>query len=150
LPLLLQISLLLFFAGLLDLLWDRNPIVAAVISVAVGLVVCFIGATTVLPTVQFVFSKDEMLRDDQCPYKSPQSWLFLRIAQFLVRLIQTLRASWTSESIDWAPIHRVLKSMTDMNWSELDMRWRMHRDATVVSWGTPKALTDSSDIVNSL
>ncbi|KAF5353978.1 hypothetical protein D9756_006932 [Leucocoprinus leucothites] len=150
LPLLLQTSLLLFFAGLLDLLWDRNPIVASVISAAVGLVVGFLGATTALPALQFVFSKDEMLRGDQCPYKSPQSWLFLRIAQFLFRLYQKLRVSWTSGSIDWAPIHRVLKSITDMNWSELDMRWRMHRDATSVSWGTPKAMTDASDIVDAL
>ncbi|KAJ3572442.1 hypothetical protein NP233_g3080 [Leucocoprinus birnbaumii] len=150
LPLLLQISLLLFFAGLLDLLWDRDPIVAGVLSVAVGLVICFLGATTALPALQFVFSKDEMLRGDQCPYKSPQSWLFFRIAQVLVGITQKLRTSWTADSFDWIRIHRVLRSVTDMNWSELDMRWRVYRDATSVSWGTPKDMTDASDIVDSL
>ncbi|KXN92046.1 hypothetical protein AN958_10033 [Leucoagaricus sp. SymC.cos] len=151
LPLLLQLSLLLFFAGLLDLLWDRNPIVAGVISGVVGLVVCFMGVTTVIPGAQLFFTKDEKLGVFQCPYKSPQSWLFLRITQLLVRLfIQTIPESWSRMVSEWSAVHRVLKSIQDLNWSELDMRWRSHRDATIVSWGTPKDLTDSSDIIHSL
>ena len=41
LPLLLQLSLVLFFIGLLDLLWSLNTFVAAYVSAVVGMVMLF-------------------------------------------------------------------------------------------------------------
>ncbi len=149
LPVILQLSLLLFFSGLLDLLWDRNHVVATVVTCAVGLVVCFMGATTALPALQFAFfTRDEYLKGKQCPYKSPQSWLFMRITQWAFRITQVVCTWWTSESLDWPVFHRLLKSATDLNWSMFDMRWRRHRDAGTISWGTPKDCRDSEDIID--
>lgn len=79
LPLLLQLSLILFFGGLLDLLWSLNSLVASCVSVVVGLVMLFLAATTILPALQQALIRDRHLRVGQCPYKSPQSWLFLRL-----------------------------------------------------------------------
>ncbi|KAF9444719.1 hypothetical protein P691DRAFT_806955 [Macrolepiota fuliginosa MF-IS2] len=148
LPLLLQLSLLLFFTGLLNLLWDRNHVVASVISAAVGLVVCFLVATTALPALQFAFMADEHLRGAQCPYKSPQSWLFMRMTQWAFRVMQVICTSWTSESFDWPSFHRLLKSATDLNWPAFDMRWRRYRDALTITWGTPKNSKDAEDIID--
>ncbi|KAI0352133.1 hypothetical protein OH77DRAFT_1523593 [Trametes cingulata] len=48
-PLLLQISLALFLAGLLILLWTLHPAVASIASVLVTFIAAFILGTTVLP-----------------------------------------------------------------------------------------------------
>ncbi|OSD08781.1 hypothetical protein PYCCODRAFT_1401530 [Trametes coccinea BRFM310] len=70
LPMLLQLSLVLFFIGLVDLLWSLHPVVATVVSViaATGGV---LGLTTsILPPLC-----------PDCPYKSPQSWLLCILVQ---------------------------------------------------------------------
>lgn len=77
LPILLSTSLVLFFFGLLELLWTRNKVVAVFITAAVGVAMMFLGVTTALPAVQYVTTRDPHLRVYQCPYKSPQSWIFL-------------------------------------------------------------------------
>ncbi|TFK37930.1 hypothetical protein BDQ12DRAFT_588542, partial [Crucibulum laeve] len=79
LPLLLQLALLLFFVGLLNLLWSLGHIVVLAVSGGfLGLAFLFIGLTTILPTIQFLLPLDENLRVPQCPYKSLQSWAFFR------------------------------------------------------------------------
>ena len=50
LPILLQLALLLFFAGLLVLLWNLHPAVATVASVLIGILGAFTGVTIVLPS----------------------------------------------------------------------------------------------------
>lgn len=67
-PLLLQISLILFLVGLIDLVWMLNSTVAIIVTVFVSLILAFTLMTTVLPAF-FV----------SCPYKSPQSRVFFRI-----------------------------------------------------------------------
>ncbi|KAK1236512.1 hypothetical protein PQX77_000241 [Marasmius sp. AFHP31] len=92
LPLLLELALFLFFAGLLDLLHNRHPApFAAVMSIVItaGL---FYLATTLIPTVDFIgkFFRlstkldcrfpvvDDIMTlpvtEDTCPYRSPQAW----------------------------------------------------------------------------
>ncbi|TFK88246.1 hypothetical protein K466DRAFT_489291, partial [Polyporus arcularius HHB13444] len=63
LPVLLQVGALLFFAGLLILLWVLNHTVAIIASALVGALATFLVATTVIPT----FTID-------CPYLSPASF----------------------------------------------------------------------------
>ena len=62
LPLLLQVALGLFLAGLLILLWNLHHTVACVASALVGTLVLFSVCTTVLPLLQ-----------PDCAYLSPQS-----------------------------------------------------------------------------
>lgn len=59
-------------------------------------------------------------------------------------------SSWTSESFDWPSFHRLLKSAADLNWPAFDMRWRRHRDAVNIFWGTPKDRKDSEDIIGAM
>jgi hypothetical protein len=68
LPILLQFSLALFLVGLLYFLWSLHNVVAGILTAVIAVVFIFYIATTVLPAPQ-----------PSCPYKSPQSWLFLRI-----------------------------------------------------------------------
>ena len=77
LPLLLQLSLALFLIGLLYFLWTLHNVVAGILTAVVATVFIFYTATTVLPALQ----------RSSCPYKSPQSWLFLRAMTSINKLI---------------------------------------------------------------
>ena len=72
LPILLQAALLLFFIGLLDLLWTLHPIVAGVVTTIVAVSMLFAITTSLLPPLY-----------PDCPYKSPQSWLICAFTQWL-------------------------------------------------------------------
>ncbi|TFK17738.1 hypothetical protein FA15DRAFT_308815 [Coprinopsis marcescibilis] len=149
LPVLLLLSLILFFVGLLYLLWSRNVVVAACVSCLVGLVMLFIGVTTFLPAIQHAFSKDVHLRVPQCPYKSPQSWLIYKIGHgifsFLANIIKL-----PSSTLDSERFHRMVKSVRDASWLAYDMRWRQLRDATSVIRGAPKQAKDQDDLLHAV
>ena len=49
LPILLQASLVLFFIGLLDLLWTLHPVVATVTTAILAALMLFVATTTLLP-----------------------------------------------------------------------------------------------------
>lgn len=88
LPVMLQMSLLLFFAGILDLLWTLDHVVAIVVSVAVFVVALFVTATTVLPAYSLlVFSIQKNFKEhtQPCPYKSPQAWSMYKFALLIIR-----------------------------------------------------------------
>lgn len=90
LSLFLQVSLVLFFIGLLDFLWhlsDSTTAVAIVSSVFCGITLLFLAATTVLPGLQFLFHASYRLRVPQCPYKSPQAWAFCRLGFYLFSIL---------------------------------------------------------------
>ena len=76
LPLLLQASLALFLVGLLYFLWTLQSVVAGILTAVIGVIFVFYIATTILPALQ-----------SSCPYKSPQSWLFLRTLTSATELI---------------------------------------------------------------
>ncbi|ESK93796.1 hypothetical protein Moror_13098 [Moniliophthora roreri MCA 2997] len=91
LPILLEIALLLFFVGVLDLLWDLNHIPFAVCFVAVALSAGLYFTTTLLPTVAVLGNQLMAVGDPDalsyqfiCPYKSPQAW---GIYQFCCKLL---------------------------------------------------------------
>ena len=79
LPILLQIAMALFFAGLLDLLWSLHPAVAGVVTGLVTISLSFLILTTLLPTVF-----------GDCPYKSPQAMGVFLLAQGFIRLLSYL------------------------------------------------------------
>lgn len=70
LPILLQLSLSLFFAGLLVLLWNLHRTVAFFASILVAIVILFVAVTTVLP----VFWHD-------CCYLSPPTYALYSLHQ---------------------------------------------------------------------
>ncbi|KAI0698852.1 hypothetical protein C8Q76DRAFT_248362 [Earliella scabrosa] len=82
LPVLLQIALVLFFSGLLVLLWSLNDVVAGVASALIGVLFIATAGSIVLPTVK---------RD--CSYISPLAFCFFVAALPLQRMWCNLRRS---------------------------------------------------------
>lgn len=89
---LLQLALLLFFAGIVDLLWSRVhvTIIAAIVSVAVGISVLFILITIILPFVhdlirvvlpdRYIVERNNLI---PCAYRSPLSRVFVSFSHSL-------------------------------------------------------------------
>ncbi|EEB92905.1 hypothetical protein MPER_08513, partial [Moniliophthora perniciosa FA553] len=82
LPILLEVALLLFFVGVLDLLWNRHVI---------PFVLCF-TAVTLIPHNQTLNIRDCAFERLQyqfiCPYKSPQAWAIYRLScKLILRLL---------------------------------------------------------------
>ena len=106
LPLLLQYSLALFLVGLLYFLWTLHNVVAAILTAVVAVVFVFYAATTVLPAFR-----------SSCPYKSPQSWLFLRNTSSTIRPIfggaDTRFRSWQDRDI--RPLQRCSPTRRSMD-----------------------------------
>ncbi|KAH9915012.1 uncharacterized protein B0H18DRAFT_940233 [Fomitopsis serialis] len=80
LPILLQLSLLSFLAGVVVLLWTLNMIVAIVVMVPVAVLILLSGLVAIIPT----FAPD-------CPYKSPQAWWIYLLIHRLTRFDGTLK-----------------------------------------------------------
>jgi hypothetical protein len=75
LPLILQVSLFLFFIGLVLFLFNTNKTLAIVVSCAVGTTMFILVATSIIPALQAVWNVK--IRDHSlCPCRSPQAWLF--------------------------------------------------------------------------
>ncbi|KAF9259224.1 hypothetical protein L218DRAFT_826836, partial [Marasmius fiardii PR-910] len=68
LPILLELSLFLFFAGLLELLWTKHHVPFAICPISPRII-------NHLPSIDLI-----------CPYKSPQSWLIFRFLSFICSL----------------------------------------------------------------
>ena len=94
LPVLLQLALVLFFAGLLILLWTLHPAVGIVASVLIGALALFTLVTTALPT----FYRG-------CSYVSPQSlglFLLAQKARYLLHQIHTPLSN-SIRKLAWSP-----------------------------------------------
>ena len=72
LPVILQVALAFFLGGVVDLLWQLDIVIAAVITAFVASTLLFLIVTTIIPT----FS-------DECPYTSPQALGIFRIKQWV-------------------------------------------------------------------
>jgi len=124
LPVLLHLALLLFFLGLIDLLWSLNHTVALFVTIVSGLVLAFLLATSFLPALQLFFVSDNALRRPQCAYKSPQSWAFHRIVTWIV-WYSGPRARLGKKLPFW--LVRYQQFIKDKNWVDHDMRWHEAR-----------------------
>ncbi|KAF9046205.1 hypothetical protein BJ165DRAFT_1345425, partial [Panaeolus papilionaceus] len=71
LPLVLQASLIIFFAGLIDFLQSLNNTVTIIISSLVGVIITFVLFTMIAPCVSVI--------RNPVAYQSPQSWLFVQL-----------------------------------------------------------------------
>ncbi|KAG7445268.1 uncharacterized protein BT62DRAFT_1006969 [Guyanagaster necrorhizus] len=94
LPLLLQVALVLFLTGIMDLLWSLDNVVAAIVTLFIVLGFLMVVATTVLPCLVHLHSGGRL----PCAYRSPQSWAFLQATFFLLRGFkkQYVRGDWFS------------------------------------------------------
>ncbi|KAF8650332.1 hypothetical protein AX16_005294 [Volvariella volvacea WC 439] len=105
LPVLLQLSVLLFFVGLYHFLWELDHIVAAAIMPVMCIVTLVLFGTALAPIVQRTFNDGSVLPRVQCPYISPQAWLcylmvdrprkgftkwWMMLANWLARALQLL------------------------------------------------------------
>ncbi|KAK1217079.1 hypothetical protein PQX77_020263, partial [Marasmius sp. AFHP31] len=114
LPILLELALFLFLAGLLELLWSRHTVPFALAAVIVGFAVLFYLATTFIPGIDIIRQALQVtpeLRKARvgrgpvplnpspaefimtlppmeliCPYKSPQAWIAFKASRALSRL----------------------------------------------------------------
>ncbi|KIY45844.1 hypothetical protein FISHEDRAFT_28337, partial [Fistulina hepatica ATCC 64428] len=81
-PLLLQVALILFLVGLIDLLWSIESVLASVVMAVTSVVLGFYIFTTIAPFLQmqllsFITRFHDGTVPAQCTYKSPQSLFFL-------------------------------------------------------------------------
>lgn len=119
LPFLLQLSLLLFFIGLLILLSVASTVVTGIVGALVSLwFVCWM-TTVILPTIY-----------SACPYKSAEAWAFFAFIQsisngyvFLCkhaeRLLRCISAEWFSLAMVWHPID--VKTSLHTSWRKREM-----------------------------
>jgi len=126
LPVLLQLSLILFFLGLLDLLWNLNYIVASFVTTVAGLAILFVVVATFLPSCQRYFGADH--RTPRCPYKSPQAWAVHRLIARVIRFSKAFRSPF--------PAERDSPFFKDKTWVDADNTWcamKKQLDPTQVS-----------------
>jgi hypothetical protein len=86
LPVMLQFALLLFFAGLLQFMWNLHGGLAIALLVVLGPVIVFYFASTIAPAAQFWYG-EQWFMGPQCPYKSPQAWVVLKCTVYFAAFI---------------------------------------------------------------
>ncbi|KAJ3500850.1 hypothetical protein NLJ89_g9608 [Agrocybe chaxingu] len=96
--LLLQIALILFFAGIIDFLLSLSVQICILVSIVLGPAVIFILLTTVLPALQcFAISlripSSSAAVPSPCPYKSPQALIFRRLLTMSRRLFDLMHSA---------------------------------------------------------
>ncbi|KAI0635581.1 hypothetical protein C8Q77DRAFT_578350 [Trametes polyzona] len=124
LPLLLQVSLILFFIGLIDFLFLLQTTVACVVTALVAVALLFYAATTLTPVFNF-----------RCPYKSPQSWIVVRLRRKVTAWVH-----WAGARVLANADVRIQPSRTPAfsNWSECDYAemngHQSHLDLQALLW----------------
>lgn len=127
LPLLLIAALLLFFLGFIEVLWEVDKIAAVLVCIVVGIAFSFILSTAVLPTFQCLYILTfPQARFTQCPYKSPQAWMFHKLVAFISYLVHRLK-SGSSEPTTESP-SKFSDLFRVQSWLEYDSFLRRRRD----------------------
>ncbi|KDR83136.1 hypothetical protein GALMADRAFT_872377 [Galerina marginata CBS 339.88] len=144
LPLLLQSALVLFLGGVIDFLLSFGDAAVIIpVSVVTVLVLLFLVATTILPTVQSLFLclpypyiRNTKVPPAQCPYKSPQAHAFRAILRYIILLWRKVflgerfpssnRFTLHSGPVDLATY--IWITWTKTTWNAFDMIWLRLRD----------------------
>ncbi|KAI0778951.1 hypothetical protein BD413DRAFT_122445 [Trametes elegans] len=108
-PILLQIALVLFLAGLVVLLWTLHGTVAAIVSGLVGMLFVFLVVTTLLPAIKV-----------NCCYRSPQAvGIFMAMQGIRMTVKSALtgfaQAAWNF-SKHWRRHEGLLKQVGNLSW----------------------------------
>ncbi|KAG2008223.1 hypothetical protein CC2G_013677 [Coprinopsis cinerea AmutBmut pab1-1] len=126
LPLFLQASLILFFAGLLDLLWSIHNVVATVVSLLVGITMLFIITTTILPFSQYLFHFSRLNPtvdpQSQCAFKSPQSRAFHLLGTSILNLARQCKDLVYGYGVARDYL-RISIWNSDVHWVNYDLEW---------------------------
>ncbi|KAL0578068.1 hypothetical protein V5O48_003930 [Marasmius crinis-equi] len=84
-PLFLEVATVLFFVGLVDLLWSIHHTVAIIMMVPIIISLLFVVVTALLPPIFLlavwltVKGREIASRMGQCPYKTPLGWTIIRV-----------------------------------------------------------------------
>ncbi|OCH92447.1 hypothetical protein OBBRIDRAFT_452542 [Obba rivulosa] len=105
LPLLLQIALGLFLAGLVVLLWTLDSTVASLTTTYVALVFFVTLWTTFVPIIA-----------GNCPYKSPQAWYIFVIAQWIRPLSLSVGRVFSSAFQQNSLLRAIKRSAKGFKW----------------------------------
>ena len=138
LPLLLQLSLLLFFLGLGFFLQSFDPVIAAAISVLIALIVVFLFVTMMLPAMQCIASssKHHDLRSSLCPFKSPHARLFVVFAAWSSLFLIDVFRAFSGKSHAFRRKREFLnKIRCGSGWTSVDQAWL---ETSYQSRGRPK------------
>lgn len=138
LPAILQVALLLFFAGLLQQLWNvQDHTTVSAVSVIVGIAVLVVTASTIIPA--------HFSRRGDCkrftPFYSPQAWIYLFMYQQVVRLCvfitqKLFRMQWNSH---YTP------TPFSGSWAAYDLEYLTHENEKIA-----KSQTTDEDQVTSI
>ncbi|KAJ3553755.1 hypothetical protein NM688_g3446 [Phlebia brevispora] len=128
LPIILETSLVLFLIGLVDFLWSYDGFVAFVVTLLVAVSLVSYCLTTLLPA----FSADS-------PFKSPQSWAFLKIMHYIrprrfFRPLSTFQQLMRRRSIITSLLHQVdgdAPNKLPENWRDREIHF-VKRDGNVL------------------
>ncbi|KAK7037836.1 hypothetical protein VNI00_010797 [Paramarasmius palmivorus] len=147
LPILLEIALLFFFVGILDLLWGLHRIPFVVSLAAIGLSAGLYFVTTLLPTLTIPKDQQYNIESRQferlsyqfiCPYKSPQAWLFYqlvyKIRQLIYKVVYSPPAHWYLYYI-FAFIFFPHNKFPALDWPSFDLRVLREYDQHVTAYG---------------
>lgn len=133
LPLLLQAALILFFGGLLDLLWTINTHVASVVSIIVGIAMILLIVTTMAPCVQNLMHLSKLWPShyreprSQCAFKSPQSWAFYILITWLISYYSRLKQYlFYGSDVNYLQLQLDSWHSNDANWVKYDFHWQLH------------------------
>ncbi|KAK7014454.1 hypothetical protein VNI00_019348, partial [Paramarasmius palmivorus] len=149
LPILLEVALILFFMGILDLLWNLHPIPFIISLVAIVLSVGLYFTTTLLPTLAVPKDQRWNIKCGHferlsfqfiCPYKSPQAWIFYRLVckvfHLIVRLFPSLSTDNLEENFDMpAPALLYHIESPAKDWASFDLRVIRQYDQYTRHWG---------------
>ncbi|PPQ82583.1 hypothetical protein CVT24_005061 [Panaeolus cyanescens] len=91
LPLIMQLSLVVFFAGLIDFLQSLNSPMVIVVASVIAVILAFVLFTTLIPGIYVMarFGKKGPLETVPA-YQSPQSWLFFLLLRLPFKYIDSL------------------------------------------------------------
>ncbi|KAK0465671.1 hypothetical protein IW261DRAFT_1347044, partial [Armillaria novae-zelandiae] len=127
-PLLLQVALVLFFVGVLELLWPLEKTVAIPFTVIAAFVVLFILFTTLAPATQYCYvilrhSFDPL--PPQCPYKSPQAWLLVRLFNRIFSWLTSGQSKIFDRDSSFSRLDLLGPKLakTCSSWKKYDLRW---------------------------
>jgi hypothetical protein len=154
LPLLLQGALVLFLAGLVEFTLPLGRKVTIPIAFVIGLILIFLAATTILPSIQGLAFFFRLYPQDTlpspCPYKSPQSLAFRKLYGIVLRVIfhifpppslgfesnpksNTNRLEWVMKNPSLIMPEHLAPSAYDLwyqqTWLTIDREWLSLRDA---------------------
>ncbi|KAK7030322.1 hypothetical protein VNI00_014244, partial [Paramarasmius palmivorus] len=129
LPILLEIALVFFFIGVLDLLWTLHPIVFGICLAAISLSMGLYVLTTILPTItiprqaRFIHYRDfgQLAYQFICPYKSPQAWAVYKLFTTLPKPLLRFPAIKNFTQTRLRPLWDHLQAQTS-SWSTFDLR----------------------------